>query len=119
MSFLARWLGWKKPNPRTGLRPHRDVDIAAPYDEAYDRVARGIHDVLGAHLAVDDRRGRFIEAAFGLVNNERIRCTFETPAPDRTVVRIEAFFPAGATIRETSLAVDTLADALAVSSSFT
>ncbi|HTU81374.1 MAG TPA: hypothetical protein VMF61_04545 [Candidatus Acidoferrales bacterium] len=112
MSFLARWLGWQKPNPRAGLRPHREIELDAGFDDAYDRVLSAIDRVLGAHVSIDDRRSGFIEAAFGLVNNERLRCTFEAVTPARTSVRVEAFFPAGATVRETSLAVETLAGAL-------
>ncbi len=112
MSFLARWLGWEKPNPRAGLRPHRELELARGYDETYDRVLAAIDRVLGAHVSVDDRRTGFVEAAFGLVNNERLRCTLQAIDSARTAVRVEAFFPAGVAVPERSIAVETLADAL-------
>jgi hypothetical protein len=112
MSFLLRWLNLSQDRRRVGLRPHRDVEVAAPYDEAYDRVLAAIERALGAYVATDDRAGGTVEAAFGLVNNERVRCTLRPTASDRTTVRIEAFFPAGATVRERSLAVEALAEML-------
>lgn len=111
MSFLARWL-FGKPSATAGLRPHRDVMLALGYGDAYARVLESIELALGAYVAVDDRKTGFIEAAFGLVNSERVRCTLQPIDDDRTSVRIEAFFPAGAQVRETSQAVDALADML-------
>lgn len=113
MSFLARWLGWQRPNPRAGLRPHRDLELAGGYDETYDRVLAAIERVLGANVSIDDRRAGFIEAAFGLVNNERVRCYVERLEPERTAVRVEAVFGAGSTVPQRSAAVEALADALA------
>lgn len=112
MSFLVRWLNLAKDRQRVGLRPHRDVTIEAAYDEVYDRVLAGIERTLGANVALDDRTGGTIEAAFGLVNNERVRATLQRVGDSRTAVRIEAYFPAGASVREHSQAVDALADAL-------
>jgi hypothetical protein len=104
MSFLLRWLG-RKENPRIGLRPHKNVELPLPFDAAYDRV-------LGAYISIDDRRAGFVEAAFGLVNNERVRCSLERIGDDRTSVRVEAFFPAGAVVPERSPAVDALVEML-------
>ena len=111
MSFLLKWL---KPqtSARIGLRPHRNVEMALPYDEAHDRVLQTVAVTLGANVYVDDRKSGFMEAGFGLVNNERIRVSFERTSPDATRVRIEAYFPAGAKIPEKSAAVDVLADTL-------
>ncbi len=111
MSFLLKWL---KPetSARISLRPRKDLTIAKPYGEAYDEVLRAIEVTLGANVSIDDRKGRMIEAAFGLVQNERIRCSFDILSETTTNVRIEALFPAGATIPETSRAVDALAAAL-------
>ena len=113
MSFIARWLNLAKDRRRVGLRPHSDVVLAAGYDAAYDSVLSAIELALGAYVAIDDRRGGLIEAAFGLVNNERVRCTLSRIDDSNTSVRIEAFFPAGASVRERSRAVDALADYLA------
>ena len=113
MSFMLRWLGLEKRNPRAGLRPHRDLELPLPYDEAYDRVLLAIERVLGANVSVDDRKGGTIDAAFGLVNNERVRCSFHRIDDAHTGLRVEAHFPAGVTIPETSRAVDALADDLA------
>jgi hypothetical protein len=110
VSFFRRWL---KPetSARIGLRPHRVVDLSCPFDDAYSRVLEAIVVTLGANVYLDDRRGRLIEAGFGLVNNERVRVTFEDAA-EGTKVRIEAFFPAGASVPEKSAAVDALYDAV-------
>lgn len=110
MSFIARWLNLAKERKPVGLRPHRDVDVDAGYEETRDRVMRGIEMALGAHAGSD--RGGIIEAAFGLVNSERVRCTLEQVGDARTQVRIEAYFPAGSSLREHSRAVDALADYL-------
>lgn len=112
MSFLRRWLDLTKNRQRVGLRPYRDVVVDAGYDSAYDRVLGAIERVLGANVAAADRNGGTIEASFGLVNSERVRCTLQR-LDDRTAVRVEAFFPAGAVVRERSRAVNALADALA------
>ncbi|MEO6836640.1 MAG: hypothetical protein ABI231_12155 [Candidatus Tumulicola sp.] len=111
MSFLARWFA-RTDRPRVGLRPHRDVELTAGYDAAFDRVLQAIELALGAHIAIDDRRGGTIEAAFGLVNNERVRCCLHRIDDTHTAVRVEAFFPAGARVRERSPAVEALADML-------
>lgn len=112
MSFIRRWLNLAQDRQRVGLRPHRDVMLPLEYDAAYDRVLAAIESALGAYVAIDDRRGGTIEAAFGLVNNERVRCTLERGSGAATAVRIEAFFPAGSAVRERSAAVDALAGAL-------
>jgi hypothetical protein len=112
MSFIARWLNLARDRRRVGLRPHRDVNLTLEYDAAYERVLRAVEGVLGAHVAIDDRPGGSIEAAFGLVNNERVRCTLTRVDDANTAVRVEAFYPAGAAVHERSLAVDAMADHL-------
>ncbi|HEY1654137.1 MAG TPA: hypothetical protein VGF86_03380 [Candidatus Tumulicola sp.] len=112
MSFLRRWLDLAKDRKRVGLRPHRDVIVDAPYEAAYDRVLEAAEFVLGASVASRDRGSGTIEASFGLVNSERVRCTLQSIDDRRTAIRVEAFFPAGAAPRERSLAVEALADAL-------
>jgi hypothetical protein len=110
--FIMKWLGFGKPKPTVGLRPHRDVDLDGGYDVAYSRVLSGIELVLGANVTIDDRRGGLIEAAFGLVNSERVRCTLTRTDESHTHVRVEAFFPAGAAVPDQSRAVDALAEML-------
>ncbi|HZY98220.1 MAG TPA: hypothetical protein VFE36_01470 [Candidatus Baltobacteraceae bacterium] len=112
MTFLLKWLGLGKPAPAVGLRPHRDVDLPLDYDAAFARVLSKIELTLGGNITIDDRRTGFLEVAFGLVNSERVRCTFERTDDSHTRVRIEAFFPAGAMIQTQSRAVDALADTL-------
>jgi hypothetical protein len=110
--FLLRWLGFGKPAPAIGLRPHRDVELPVDYDAAYARVLSAVELTLGANVTIDDRRAGFLEAAFGVVNSERVRCSFERIDAACTRVRIEAFFPAGANVQSRSRAVDALADTL-------
>ena len=112
MSFLLRWLGLGKSTPRVGLRPHCTVAVALAIDTAYDQVIGAMTTVLGANVYLADRTERRIEAGFGLVNNERIRCTFESEGSAQTLVRIEALFAAGATVPQSSYAVDALAEFL-------
>ncbi|MBV8434845.1 MAG: hypothetical protein JO029_11255 [Candidatus Eremiobacteraeota bacterium] len=113
MSFILKWLGFEKPSAAIGLRPHRDVELPVDYDAAYARVLSGIELVLGANVSLDDRRGGTVEATFGLVNSERIRCTLTRVDPTCTHVRVEAFFPAGAAVPARSRAVEALAETLA------
>jgi hypothetical protein len=112
MSFIVRWLGLEKRGARVGLRPHRDLELELDYADAYARCRDAIDRVLGASVAIDDPAGGLIEAAFGLVNSERLRCTVSRVDAGRTAVRIEAFFPAGTDVPEKSRNVDALADAL-------
>jgi hypothetical protein len=111
VSFLLKWLR-PDTSSRIGLRPHRDVELALSYDAAYARVLEEIEVTLGANVTTDDRKGRTIEAAFGLVRSERVRCTFEPVGESGTKIRIEAFFAAGATVPEKSAAVDALAQSI-------
>lgn len=112
MTFILKWLGLGSSGPAVGLRPHRDVELAVDYDTAYARVLSGFELTLGANVSIDDRRGGLIEAAFGLVNSERIRATLTRIDGTHTQVRIEAIFPAGATVPSNSRAVDALAETL-------
>jgi hypothetical protein len=78
------------------------------------RVREAIERVLGASIVTDDERSGFIEAAFGLVNSERLRCTLEALDAERTAIHIEAFYAAGTDVPETSRNVEALAEALTV-----
>ncbi len=111
MSFLLKWLR-PETSSRVGLRPHRNVEVPLGFGAAYELCLKEIDGTLGANVYVDDRTGRLIEAGFGLINNERIRCSFEPVDETHTVIRVEAFFPAGKVIPERSNAVDALSTAL-------
>jgi hypothetical protein len=113
MKFLTRWLGLERPGARVGLRPHRDLELALDYAAAYARCRAAIDAVLGATILVDDEKTGFIEAGFGLVNSERLRCTLTQMDSGHTALRIEAFFPAGVDVPATSRNVDALAAAIA------
>jgi hypothetical protein len=111
VSFIARWLDLRKQRRPVGLRPHRETVVAAGCEEVAERVRRAIADVLGAHVTSDD--GHTIEAAFGLVQSERIRCSL-TPLDDRrTQLLVEAVYPPGSAAPARSASVEALVDALA------
>ena len=110
MSFLLKWLR-PDTSSRVGLRPHRNVELPLGFEAAYELCLKEIEATLGANVYIDDRTGRLIEAGFGLINNERIRCNFDVLDATHTNVRIEAFFPAGNAVPEKSAAVDALAAA--------
>ena len=112
MTFLMKWLGLTRGGASVGLRPHREVELECNYDDAYARALAAFEAVLGANVSIDDRSGGTIEAAFGLVNSERIRCSVSRVDETRTHVRIEAHFPAGVDVPASSRAVDALAEAL-------
>ncbi|HTA40138.1 MAG TPA: hypothetical protein VK760_13725 [Candidatus Acidoferrales bacterium] len=112
MKFLTRWLGLERPGARVGLRPHRDLELALDYAAAYARCRAAIETVLGATVFVDDEKTGFIEAGFGLVNSERLRCTVSRIDDAHTAIRVEAFFPAGVDVPATSRNVEALAAAL-------
>jgi hypothetical protein len=67
---------------------------------------------LGASIISADERAGTIEAAFGLVNHERLIVTLEPVGETTTRVVVEAFYPAGLTRPARSHAVDVLADTL-------
>jgi hypothetical protein len=115
MKFLTRWLGFERPGARVGLRPHRDVELPLDRAAAHARCRAAIDAILGATVFVDDEKSGCIEAGFGLVNSERLRCTFSQIDAGHTAIRIEAFFPAGVDVPASSRNVDALADALAAS----
>jgi hypothetical protein len=111
VSFFLKWLR-PETSSRIGMRPHQNVELALSIDAAFDRVLHMLDRELGANISVDDRKTHFIEATFGLVKSERLRIYFETIDDAHTLVRIEAYYQAGMTIAEKSMAVETLAKAL-------
>ena len=109
---LKRWLGIEPLKPRVGFRPHRTVDVPAPYDAVYDRTYAAMTAVLGANVRDADRKTGIIDAEFGMVGSERIRATVERIDDANSRVYVEARYPATATPPERSGAVDALAASL-------
>lgn len=107
---LLTWLGLQKATPIVGMRPHREIELAADIAQARERCLRALVEVAGANVQSDD--GRTIEAGFGIVNSERLRITLEPIDPATTQVRIEAFYPARLSPPPRSMAVDALTNAL-------
>lgn len=111
MQFVRRWLDLRDERRPLALRASREVVLPLDYDATFDCVVAAVERRLGANLTDSDRAGGRIEAAFGLVNNERVRCFVQRLESQRTSVRIEALPPAGVS-RPRSAAVHALADAL-------
>ena len=111
-SSLKRWLGIEPLKPLVGFRPHRTVDVGAPYDATYDRVYAAMDAVLGANVRDADRKTGVIDADFGTIGSERIRATVERLDDATSRVHVEARFAASAAPQERSNAVDALADSL-------
>jgi len=110
---LKQWLGIEPLKPLVGFRPHRTVEMAVPYDVAYDRVHAAMDSVLGANVRDADRKTGIIDADFGTIGSERIRASVERIDDATSRVHIEARFAASAAPQERSNAVDALANSLA------
>lgn len=95
-----------------GMRPHREFTVEMERDAVFSRARDAIGRTLGASIVSEDERGGTIEAAFGLVNHERLLVTIETQDERHTRVVVEAFYPAGFKRPERSQAVEVLADTL-------
>jgi hypothetical protein len=110
MKFFRRFIGIERAN--VGMRPHREFTVgiarALVFERALDAVAR----TLGATVISSDERAGTIEAAFGLVNRERLHVQIEAQGADTTRVVVEASYPAGFNRPARSQAVDVLADTL-------
>ena len=109
---LKQWLGIEPLKPLVGFRPHRTVEIAVPYDVAYDRVYAAMDAILGANVRDAERKTGIIDADFGTIGSERIRAWVERIDDASSRVHVEARYPATATPPERSNAVDALADSL-------
>ncbi|HEY1428368.1 MAG TPA: hypothetical protein VGF18_02265 [Candidatus Tumulicola sp.] len=110
MSFIARWLDLRKQRRPVGLRPHGEIAVPVSLEVAARRVRAAVSDVLGAHVSYDD--GGTIEAAFGLVQSERVRCSLSAVDAETTSVRVEAIYPPGREIPQRSNSVDAMLSAL-------
>lgn len=95
-----------------GLRPHREFTVPLRANEAFARTRLAIERSIGANIYRADEAAGTIEAAFGLINHERLIVTLEAQGDDATRVSVEAYYPAGVKRPERSQAVETLADAI-------
>lgn len=89
MSFLFKWLR-TRPRERLILHPTRRLEVAAPVEAAFAKCVAGIENVLGGIVREADVSHGSIEAAFGLIDSERLTCTLQSINPDRTSVIIES-----------------------------
>lgn len=94
------------------LRPHREFTVAMGYGEAFARTRVAIERAIGANVYRADESSGTIEAAFGLVNHERLIVTLEAQGEEATRVAVEAYYPAGMKRPGRSQAVEMLADAI-------
>lgn len=109
MSFLLRWLGLSVERPAAlSVRPSRTVEVALPYDAAFDRCLRGLEIAAGANVSDAQRSAGTIEAAFGLINSERIGCTVRRIDDASTAVTIESRRFAGSGLPQGSAVLDRL-----------
>jgi hypothetical protein len=97
---------------KVGMRPHREFVVPVDRAQAFVRAREALERTIGANVYRADEREGTIEAAFGLVNHERLIVTLEATADARTRLVVEAFYPAGVKRPARSHAVDVLADAL-------
>ncbi len=113
MAFLLKWLGLSADRTAVRLRPRREVEVDLDVAAAYGLCLSEIERTLGANVYVADANAGVIEAGFGVVRSERIRCTLEGIDGARTRASIEAIPPVGLEPPARSHNVDALADALA------
>lgn len=63
-----------------------EVDLST--QDAFARCKSGIENVLGG-VVTGERAGEWIEASFGLIDSERLACSFAAADSGRTRVTIE------------------------------
>jgi hypothetical protein len=105
--LLDRIRGRRTP---VNVRSHRELTLPVDVQTARGRARRAIEEVLGANVYAEE--AGWIDAGFGLVNQERITVSFEAVTHVQTRVVIEARYPAALSRPERSRAVEALADAL-------
>ena len=110
MNFLLRWLGLDTPVRGARLRPRAEIELNRPSSESYEATKRALLDVLGASITHEDARS--IEGAIGLIDGERILCSFEAIDENRTLVRIESIRAISKDPVRSSQYVDRLAEEL-------
>lgn len=89
MKWLRDWLRVERP---AGVATHasQTLELEEPYEAAFAKCVRGIEDVLGGAVRERDEQRGTIEAAFGLVNSERLTCTLSRIDERHTRVIIES-----------------------------
>jgi hypothetical protein len=114
LSVLFTWLLRKMRIDRepVGLRPHREFVAPVTRARAFALAVETIERTIGASIYRADEPAGTIEAAFGLVNHERLFVTLEAAGDEQTRIIVEAFYPAGLTRPQRSQAVEVLADTL-------
>jgi hypothetical protein len=73
--FFLKWLRGDRP-AGVALHPSRTIDVESPAAAAFDRCIAIVQDDLGGHVTGSVRPSS-IEAAFGLVNSERLTISIE------------------------------------------
>lgn len=112
MSFLFKWLRVER-GERVALHPTRTLEVAASFEEAFERCIHGIERILGGVVRERDLARGSIEATFGLTFSERLTCRLERRDAGRTHVRIDSRRGAVGQPRNQSDYVDRLAEWLA------
>lgn len=113
MKRLSAWLGMERTRAQVGLRAYRKIEVAYSAAQAFALVREGILVALGANIDCCDATSLTLEAAFGLVDQrERICVGVEALESQRALIRIEARYPVGSAIPESSPGVDALANFL-------
>lgn len=114
MSSIVGWLIRTMRGKRTnvGMRPHREFIAARPQADVFAAARDAIERTIGANVYRASESEGTIEAAFGLVNHERLIVSLEALDVRQTRVVVEAFYPAGVERPARSQAVEILADTL-------
>ncbi len=92
MSFLRKWLRPQRP-PGVALHPTRAVELDVPAAQAFERARYGVEHVLGG--IVRESQGGTLEAAFGLIDSERLTIAVEPLSQNRSRVTVESRRRAG------------------------
>lgn len=111
MKFIRDWLRVERPQS-VALHPSQTLELDEPYSTAFERCVRGIEDVLGGVIRDSSEQRGSIEAAFGLINSERLTCTLTSLDERRTRVLIESRRGASAQPAKSSQYVRALAEFL-------
>lgn len=111
MSFLLRWLGLTIDRPEgLSVRPARTLEVALPFEEAFERCMSGLRDGVGANISACDQEAGTIEAAFGLINSERIACMVRRGGATTSVITIESRRIAGSGLSKSSAVLERLSE---------
>ncbi len=89
MKFFRDWLRVERP-PGVAPTASQTIVLERPCERLFQECIRGVEDVLGGSVRESDSQSGRIEATFGLVNSERLRCTIEKLDEHRTRVTVES-----------------------------